>query len=850
MSEIGLTAINSAYINCLTPIAGMLIAPLAGLIAHKWNKYQTLLVICLLGSTICYTCLLFIPRVIMNPRHPQIMFDCTHNQLKMEMCTDWSGGCSKPKKLAIGNFTNFQLTRCNFICPSSLPFNSSWYPMSVCFVSSSEKKLCLLHDPELADRGSGWTKDSNQGFSSGSEQVIQFDSRFDRWPVTEQVGREGGTSSKDCVYQAVAPLIVNHKPYETIQCRPYIQNCYVHCKVNILHRPKGAPSRSRSSKPPDPCYDVIGDPSTTFYSYLGIRSIGEMFAFTAYNLLDALSVTLENNFDTLFGGAPKVLSTSLPLMIFPIVTGILIDYYSMLANQADYSPCFILYDGIVLIASALVIAAPAAPLVTSESITSGGGGLHSATITGGGGGHHHSTTSLRSTPSLRALKTRVKIPRKNWTIFFSIVIPLTLVSGIIWSTLQVHLYPFYLSLGYSKMWISAGFVFIFAFYSPFCILGKKLVTGIGRLHLVLVGLLFYSLRLTGISFLSRVSWMLLPLEAMEAFTLPITWIGLTAYSHHLITTSVRPELMQRLGVDPATSTHLKMQYFLNFLHFGLGKVVGCALWALWLIHWSRESINWDWLNLDDADLPEIDSNGFRIWLRLSALICALITLPAFFFSHIFGTILHYFISCGKEVILCVSICKKRCLNCLSQACCCQCTCKLPRCNICKKSGKKRRKRRQKNKRKRSEEEEEERRRRNDEADYYGTCEGTVSTSLTNCTDHPGAANYTRLVDSTSPHCYTHDQHDGQVTFALTNGHSRHHNHPRSASLTPTSLELTPKRVPSNRRQSASEGTQTFEEPAYHVHTIDPHHHHHHVRRVVIDGITEEDESLLEKDHSH
>ena len=563
MTEIGLTGLNAAYINCLSPVIGIIVAPLAGVIAHKFNKYQTLLVICLIGSTISFTSLLFIPRVIMNPRHPQIMFDCTNNQLKMEMCRDWNGQCSKPKKLAVGNYTNFQLTRCNFICPSSLPFNSSWYPMSVCFVSSSEKKLCLLHDPELADRGSGWTKDSNQGFGSGSEQLIQFDSRFDRWPVTEIAEDE----NKDCMYQAVAPLIVNHKPYETIQCRPYVQNCYVHCKVNMIHRPKNSPKAR--SKPPDPCYDIIGDPIITFYSYLGVRTVAEMFAFTAYNLLDALSVTLENNFDTLFGGLPKVLSASLPLMIFPLVTGALIDYYSFLANQADYSPSFILYDGVVLIASALVIAAPAAPLVTSESANSG----HPTSA---------STTSLRSTPSLRALKTRIKIPKENWYIFCLMVIPLTLTSGIIWSVLQVHLYPFYLQLGYNKVWISSGFVMIYASYAPFCILGKKLVTGIGRLHLVLVGLLFYSLRLTGISFLSRVSWMLLPLESMEAFTLPITWIGLTSYSHHLITTSVRPELMQRLGVDPATSTHLKMQYFLNFLHFGLGRVLGCGLWAVWL----------------------------------------------------------------------------------------------------------------------------------------------------------------------------------------------------------------------------------------------------------------------------
>ena len=242
--------------------------------------------------------------------------------------------------------------------------------------------------------------------------------------------------------------------------------------------------------------------------------------------------------------------------------------------------------------------------------------------------------------------------------------------------------------------------------------------------------------------------------------------------------------------------------------------------------------------MDEIDLPEIDSNGFRIWLRLVAVICATISLVALFFSHIFGTIVNCLISAGKEIIMCVNICKKRCLNCLSQACCCQCTCKLPRCNMCKT---KKRKRRKKNKRKKRSEEE-----REDEEDYYGTCGGTVSTSLTN-TDHPGA-NYARLMDHSS--CNTHDQL-GHVKIALANGHSKHHSdHSPENFQTPTSLELVPKREPIHRRQNTSGATQTnMLEPeiGYHVHPVDyhPHHHHHHHRRVVINGITEEDESLLE-----
>lgn len=705
MKEIGLTSYESAYLNAITPLCGLVAAPVSGVVAHLYNKYQTLLVITLIASAISHTSLLFIPRVIRHPRHPSIVFDCSNSQLKIEHCPDWPlGSCAtKPKAPSIGNFSNFSLTKCSYVCPPTVTLNSSWYPLNVCFTSASEVSYCLLHDPRITDKGSrGWFMDKGGKVPFGDAlESIQFDSRFDRWPVVSL------KNDKECVYQSVAPLILAHKSYELVQCRPFVHNCQIHCKVNLIHRP---PRDAPTSTPKQPalCYDITGDPVVTFYAYLAVRSAADLFSFVAFNLLDALSVTLTNNFDSLYGGLRNVLSIVLPLSSLPLVSGLLIDYYSSQAGHPDYAPPFILFDGLILITTVLVIAAPAAPLISglsgtkllntnndigrSTSIDSWEISSSTSIRNSSRRKLAASTTSLRSTPSLRILNQKKKIPKVNWYILIIAVVPLVLISGIIYSIVSIQLYPFLIDTDTNKTWIGASFSLVFFAFIPLSLLGKKLVSGLGRLHLILIGFTFHALHLTGVSFLPPMSkGLLIPLSLMESFTLPIMWIGITSYSHYLIKTTLRPELMTRTVVDPSTSNHLTMQYFLNFIHFGLGKVLGSTLLLIWIKSWEIETLThpagginkWYWLSVQEVGFPEVDSDGFRILLRLLALASASIALPILFFAHVFGEIIRAIIYTGNMVKLALVKVQNCLLKTLALLCCCSCSCKLAKCRLCR-----------------------------------------------------------------------------------------------------------------------------------------------------------------------
>ena len=703
MKEIGLTSYESAYLNAITPLCGLIAAPVSGVVAHLYNKYQTLLVITLIASAISHTSLLFIPRVIRHPRHPSIVFDCSNSQLKIEHCPDWPGGscATKPKAPSIGNFSNFSLTKCTYVCPPTVPPNSSWYPLNVCFTSASEVSYCLLHDPRITDKGSrGWFMDKGGKVPFGDAlESIQFDSRFDRWPVVSL------KNDKECVYQSVAPLILAHKSYELVQCRPFVHNCQIHCKVNLIHRP---PRDAPTSTPKQPalCYDITGDPVVTFYAYLAVRSAADLFSFVAYNLLDALSVTLTNNFDSLYGGLRSVVAMVLPLSSLPLVSGLLVDYYSSQAGHPDYAPPFILFDGLILITTVLVIAAPAAPLISglsgskllnndigrSTSIDSWEVSSSTSMRNSSRRKLAASTTSLRSTPSLRILNQKRKVPRVNWYILTLAVVPLVIISGIIYAIEAIHLYPFLIDTGSNKTWLGGAFALVFVAFAPLALLGKKLVSGLGRLHLILIGFTFHALHLTGVSFLPPMSrTLLIPLSLMESFTFPIMWIGITSYSHYLIKTTLRPELMTRTVVDPSTSNHLTMQYFLNFIHFGLGKVLGSTLLLIWIKSWESETLThpagginkWYWLSVQEVGFPEVDSDGFRILLRLLALASAAIALPILFFAHVFGEIIRAFVYTATAVKSGMVKIQKCLLKTLTLLCCCSCSCKLAKCRLCR-----------------------------------------------------------------------------------------------------------------------------------------------------------------------
>ncbi|RWS05358.1 hypothetical protein B4U79_17677 [Dinothrombium tinctorium] len=624
MHDIGITTMESAWINTIAALVSILGPLIAGPVAYKCNKFRTLIILCLVVACVFYTSLLFVPRVIRTPRYPQIYFDCTNNQLKIEQCPDWGGQCHiHPQRPSVGNFTNFTLAKCKHVCSENLTIDSPQYPIHVCFISSSEGNLCLSEDPRSIKRDEhspaapsltpvteiNPNEDSSlHTFEAKVDHLVQFDSRFDRWPLVES--SNDLIEPKMCTFRPTAPLLVNHRPYDSINCRPAAENCMIHCNVNILHRPHSPPNAA--PRPPVPCYDLTGNPKATFYSYLIFRCCADFALFTAFALIDALAITFTNNFDSLYGGLSKVLTIAIPLAFWSPICGLLVDYYSSLAKQSDYAPPFILFDGMALISCALVIALPITPF-TSPILSI------------------QSQTSLRSLTSFRRYSyNKETIPLKSKCILI-LLFPVILVLGTQWGLLETFLLPFFLQMNPSKLWIGLTFTITFLAFAPFALVVKSLTSAVGRAHLIVLGFVFYALRLSGTSFLSKPKWTLFPFEAMEAFTLPIAWIGITSYCHHLIQRNSRSYEILKNGVSSSTSTHLVLQYFLIIVHFGFGRALGSFFWGLWDWRWLEDNDLWVWLTEKETDGY---SYSFRVLLRFLAIISAVFAIIFFLFYHI------------------------------------------------------------------------------------------------------------------------------------------------------------------------------------------------------------------------
>ena len=363
MREIGITKIQSAWITSIVALISM-IGPLClGPIAYKCNKYKVILVFCLLLSFIAYTALLFVPKVILTERQPKIFFDCTQSILHIERCPNWEGQCHIYPKRPATNFSNFLFTGCTYECPFSMNRNSSWYPIHVCFRSiGAESDNCkgLSHSFKINYYliyylNTIWIAVYETPFESGDVlkrtdkeidkemdgDIIQFDTRFDRWPVFETTKDDiidrvfNGLPT--CTYRPAPPILVNQILYSNVQCKPFVQNCNAFCNINLRHRRKSSGEKDLPPRLPTPCIIETGDPKQTFYLYLLIRSVADFALFTAYTLLDALSIAMTNDFDSIYGGFSKLWAIMIPMIAWPPIVGQLIDYFSTI-DGPNYAP--------------------------------------------------------------------------------------------------------------------------------------------------------------------------------------------------------------------------------------------------------------------------------------------------------------------------------------------------------------------------------------------------------------------------------------------------------------------------------------------------------------------------------
>lgn len=593
--DLGLDEQEIFLANCGAGIFSLVLVPLFGLLAEKCARYKTCAVICIIIAALFYTTLLVVPRSLRSPRVPQMDFDC-RDALRMERCPNWAS-CSDATKSS-SNFTEFELSTCRYICHGQQgrrPPPDASYPLHICF-RSEEGNFCHVHDP-LAGPPSEVLPVSFGDFESNSSSSFIFHSRFSNWyaddmadaPLSDFLSSQesspdhlwqdinegiltGGdypeSSGNDeqaledaeelvpaCKFRPVYPLVVNGKSYDDIFCRPLPSGCSVRCKVKL--------TGSRSS--PVKCFDVSGDPFLTFLYYTGARAFGDSCLLATVAIFEVAILASVRDYDGLYGRSRW--SSALGLLLFPPISGVVIDYYSSIESkgeiQHNYSPAFILFDGLAIILIVLFLALPLDVAVA---------GVKGKYVVNSPQRHQ-----MREDGGGKKRRGRSGLCVCEAVVF----VILLLVLGCMWNILDTFLPPYYVSdnIGSNKFQIGIQWTLAFIGTIPFLAVSKDLVRNIGRSHLLVFGFLFYGIRFAGISFVSDPYWTF-PFEAMKALTLSVVWIASVSYGHALVNFSSSSHSASVASVVRATAGdryRLRVHYLLLLTHFGLGRVIGSTV---------------------------------------------------------------------------------------------------------------------------------------------------------------------------------------------------------------------------------------------------------------------------------
>ncbi|KAF7494726.1 hypothetical protein SSS_05652 [Sarcoptes scabiei] len=618
--ELGLTWSECTWINLLSGLISMLGPLVLGPLAHKLSGYKQTLVLTLVLAFLSVTALLFIPGVISTEHIPKIYFDCNEGVLRIEQCPNWSGECQTYPQRSMANFSSFEIVTCSYHCvDDKTAINSSWYPISVCFHNNNDPvSLCLDAQKE---------KIISKESSLTPEVSIQFDSRFDRWPIIEPnhdlISERVFDGRQTCVFKPSPPLLMLQNVYSNIQCRPYVPYCSIYCSINLGHRSSVIGSKSSRIRSPTFCHLIEGNPKQTFYLYLLFRCLVDLTLLTADGLIEALRIANTNNYDSIYAGIESFWTIIVPFVVWPPFCGLLSDYFGQIEVH-NYAPSIIIFDGFVAIAIFLIVLLP----------------LNSTR-----------TTDLPKFRQRKLQPTNFRYPRTHSNQYLlyrlSIFIPLVLILGLFWGLSETLVRPFYrIALQSSNFWIGSMYGLSFLAAALFAYKAKSLINGIGRMHLIILSFLFYALKHAGTSFIvsrrQQTAWLLIPFEMMAAFCLPLCWIGIVSYGQHLIKRSPNA-LSYATGstIFQTYSPHIIMQYTLILMHFGGGRALGSGLLNIWLNLWPSFYKNWIWLsdfdrkNMENFPTDSLlnEETAARVLLRLSAILSLIFCIFFVFLYH-------------------------------------------------------------------------------------------------------------------------------------------------------------------------------------------------------------------------
>ncbi|KFM77534.1 Major facilitator superfamily domain-containing protein 6, partial [Stegodyphus mimosarum] len=543
MRTLGLTLWHTIWVHVASGLICILIPLLVGPLAERRPStprrylYKLCFTFSLLIAIFTYTALLAVPRVRRIPRQPLVDFDCSSPMtavINLEKCANWET-CSDVANAWSSN-TRFRLSHCryrNTKLEDSRPYPpDSPNPLHMCFRSiSNTTNLCLVYDPHVRENSNLefnsdlrlWQFTEYRNVSTKEFSFVDSDITASSLNVCNFVPANTGTIIK-----------VNNKSHDSVFCRrsPAEDITGIKCLLSMY----------TDGKKPQ-CYDVVGDLSLTFWTYLGLRSAADAFLISALCLMEGISLRAIQAGPYHRGAYGRTrIWPSFALTVCPIIIGVLVDYFSDVAGTPDYSPAYFIFAACELIACSLIYALPL-PV---------------------GGNTFRYDVSQDYTTRNYGDETGQKYHLSLELIVITIIAVLI---GAAWGISQVFDPLLYENIGFNHLLLGTMQSIGFLCGVPFLWVSKNLIQNIGEANLVSAAFAFHAIHLAGLSFIEEWShwWWASPFEAMKAFTIPILWLALVATVEH---------------DSSSKGKRIAMHYILAVSHFGVGRIIGCSVGGL------------------------------------------------------------------------------------------------------------------------------------------------------------------------------------------------------------------------------------------------------------------------------
>lgn len=466
--------------------------------------------ICLILSAVFYTLLLAVPYTERHEaRRPQVLFMCNADSayVMQEVCKEdmrcnrWSG--EKSGVLAVGS--------CEYGCADE---NMTWIKQPFTTTSTTTTLSPMYNSVANATYGIELVTESEEVQYINFEpnpphlcyngQCLVYMRHVSRMRVPlsliapEPLDDNSTADSDWCTYQTAGPSKCLVPPERLEEIKKIESDCQpaVRCEVlDPYDEPGGVLANAE-------CRLVIGDPTSTFWSYLFIRVLADIWPTAGLALLGAACVIATRETSLGRGDVGRQLAWgTLGLALFPPLAGLA----AHAVPDAPYLVPFLMHAVFMLLGALILLFDKHMPLSTPEW-------------------WWHTATGVVALPL-----SAVRGYGAETAAVFAVVTLL----GTLWSGIDAYLPWTVLELNGTVTEVGLTLTAGALPAIPALWWAESLVDYIGHSNVFITAFTLYGLRYTGLASSSDYTWVVV-CEILEVFTISLVWVTAVLYFRHLV----------------------------------------------------------------------------------------------------------------------------------------------------------------------------------------------------------------------------------------------------------------------------------------------------------------------------